>query len=630
MSRYSEEDITKIRDATDVLSLVREYAPDLRPKGRDYWACCPFHKEKSPSFKVDPHSGRWHCFGACGEGGDVFEFVMKTQNVTFPESVKFLAERAGIEIAVDPRAQAEAGKRKRLLAVCADTTDFYANYLHKSLANDAAEARAYLSRRGFSSETATQWKLGYAPGRGVLVQHLRSKGHRDDDMVVANVATSYRGARSGQGLNDRFFNRLIFPISDAQGQAIAFGGRVLDNSEPKYLNSSETPLFHKSRNLYGLDQAKRSMHAEKMVLVVEGYTDVIALYKAGFEYSVATLGTALTAQHVKILSRTVNRIVYIFDGDEAGMRAADKAAEHIDRSLSPEYSASPVNLDVVCLPQGSDPADLMESEAGQAQFKQLLKGAKPLIEFALDRRLARWDLSRPEERIKALNESTQVLAPLKGTMIASGYATYIADALSRAGGDITEAQVLEALEKARPLPKLPVTQEEQVEEDVHSPQGSTATDRTAAGDKLPQLSQAELIERELLAFMIVVPAAREYVLETQDGNPFTHPMYRAAYDMLCELQQSGENKLLSKLDEAMPGMAQLVTAYDFEDADEEVRAVADSFLYRLRESALMRKIRIIRNDLQKSDEQSEAHKVHLEALAKASQELHRIRARRFQ
>ena len=630
MSRYSEEDITKIRDATDALSLVREYAPDLRPKGRDYWACCPFHKEKSPSFKLDPHSGRWHCFGACSEGGDVFEFVMKTQNITFPESVKFLAERAGIEIAVDPRAQAEAGKRRRLLAVCADTTDFYAHYLHKSPASDAAAARAYLSRRGFSSEVASQWKLGYAPGRGALVQHLRSKGHHDNDMVVANVAMRTRG---GKGLNDRFFNRLVFPISDAQGQTIAFGGRVLDNSEPKYLNSSETPLFHKSRNLYGLDQAKRSMHAEKTVLVVEGYTDVIALYKAGFQHSVATLGTALTAQHVKILSRTVNRIVYIFDGDEAGLRAADKAAEHIDQSLSPEYSASPVNLDVVCLPQGSDPADLMESEAGQTQFKQLLKQAKPLIEFALDRRMGRWDLSRPEERIKALNDSVQVLAPLKGTIIASGYATYIADVLMRAGGDITEAQVLETLARARPLPKMPAAHE-QSEEDVRVPRGNAAASRATAVDKLPQLTQTELMERELLALMIVVPAAREYVLASQSDSPFTHPMYRAAYDKLCELQQMergvSKDKLLSELDAAIPGMAQLVKAYNFEDADDEVRTMADALLYRLRESALMRRIRIIRSDLQKSDEQSDAHKVHVQALAQASQELHRIRARRFQ
>ena len=614
MARFSEEDIAKIRDATDALALIREFAPDLRPKGRDYWACCPFHKEKSPSFKVDPHSGRWHCFGACSEGGDIFTFVMKTQNLSFPEAVQVLAERANIEIAVDPKAAAQAGRRKRLLAVCADTAEFYATYLRRSPEVDAAKAREYLSRRDFGSDIAAQWKLGYAVGRGVLVNHLRNKGHRDEDMVAANVAMH---GRSGRGLQDRFFSRLMFPIADAQGQVIAFGGRVLDDSEPKYLNSSETPLFNKSRNLYGLDQAKRSMHAEKTVLVVEGYTDVIALSKSGYEYCVATLGTALTSQHVKILSRTVNRIVYIFDGDEAGMRAADKAAEHIDRSLSPEFSASPVNLDVVCLPEGADPADLMDSADGRAQFAQLLESAKPLIEFALDRRLGKWDLSRPEERVKALNDSVVVLAPLKGSMIASGYAEYIADKLMRAGGDITEAQVLEALEKVRSLPSLPRA-------DFHAEGEGAGVDRLP--EEEAQLSPIEVIERELLALMILSSVAREHVFRSQEANPFSHPMYLAAYDRLRELAAAGNQKPLDALDESIPGMAQLVVAYKFEATD-EVCEIADSLLYRLREAALMRKIKIIRGDLQKDGENN---KTHLEALAKASQELHRIRAMRFQ
>ncbi|MCL2438095.1 MAG: DNA primase [Coriobacteriia bacterium] len=626
MVRYNETDINKIRDATDALALVREYAPDLRMKGREYWACCPFHKEKSPSFKVDPNSGRWHCFGACGEGGDVFSFVMKTQNLSFPEAVKLLADRAGIEIAIDPQAQKEAGRRKRLLAVCSDTVDFYATYLRRSPAADAAAARDYLSRRGFGSDIATQWKLGYAVGKGELVRHLRTKGHRDEDMVAANVAMH---SHYGKGLQDRFFKRLIFPISDAQGQAIAFGGRVLDNSEPKYINSSETPLFNKSRNLYGLDHAKRSMHTEKTVLVVEGYTDVIALSKAGFEYCVATLGTALTAQHVKILSRTVNRVVYIFDGDEAGMRAADKASEHIDRSLSPEYSASPVNLDVVCLPQGADPADLMESETGKAQFTQLLLEAKPLIEFALDRRLGRWDLSRPEERVKALNDSVIVLAPLKGSMLAGGYANYVADSLTRAGGDVTEAQVLEALEDARPSrPSSDQYGIAEAEQGLRFADTFSAGGNDAAGASgLSQLTPTELMERELLALMIVAPAARDYILQNQNLSPFTHPMYRAAYDKIAEFAHKEADYSVKLLDEDIPGMAQLVTAYDFEGSGESVRDLADSLLYRLRESALERKIRIIRSDLQRDNENS---KVYLEALTAASQELHQIREKRFQ
>jgi len=633
MARFSDEDISKIRDATDSLNLIREYAPDLRPKGRDYWACCPFHKEKSPSFKVDPHTGWWHCFGACSDGGDIFNFVMKTQNVSFPEAVNILADRAGIEVAVGPRAAAEAGRRKRLLAICSDTANFYTTYLMRSPENDAAQARDYLSKRHLGSEVATKWKLGYAPGRGALVNHLRKKGHSPKDMIAANVAMD---SRSGAGLKDRFFARLMFTICDAQGQAIAFGGRVLDNTDPKYINSSATPLFDKSRNLYGLDQAKKAMHSEKSVLVVEGYTDVIALHKSGYENSVATLGTALTAQHVKILSRTVNRIIYIFDGDEAGLRAADKAAEHIDKSLSADYSASPVNLDVVCLPQGLDPADLMDSKEGQAQFKQLLANAKPLIEFAIDRRLKHWDLQRPEERIKALNESVSVLAPLKGTILASDYANYIADALTRAGGDFTEAKVLEALEKVRAVPQSNLAPEYEGPLDhggeTPSEGAAASATRVSSLDKLPDLSPAELTERELLAFIIMVPAARDYLFAQQIDNPFSHPMYRAVFESLQHLIQAGarQENLVSKLDESVPGVAQLVVAYNFEGQDNggnaSVKETTDGLLFRLRESALERTIRIIRSDLQKGGEES---KDHLQALVEASMELRDLRNRRY-
>jgi DNA primase len=493
--------------------------------------------------------------------------------------------------------------------------------LRRSLAGDASAARDYLSRRGFGSDTALKWTIGYARGNGELVNYLRSKGHRDEDMIAANVAQqSYRG----RGLQDRFFKRLIFPIANAQGQTIAFGGRVLDNSEPKYINSSETTLFHKSRNLYGLDQAKKSMHAEKVVIVVEGYTDVIALSKAGFEYCVATLGTALTAQHVNILSRTVDRIVYVFDGDEAGIRAADRASEHIGKSLSPEFSASPVNLDVVCLPQGADPADLMESEEGRENFTSLLKEAKPLIEFALDRRLEKWDLARPEERVKALNDSVQVLAPLKGSMLAAGYANYIADSLTRSGGDITEGQVLEVLDQlnySRPAAGQGGSSEE----------GQSAVQQADSNESslenLPQLSQGELAERELLALLLSSPLARDYALPSQETNPFTHPLYRAAFDELKKSTAKGVPCELRLLDEIVPGVAQLSEAYNFEGAAEDVRDLVDSLLYRLREAALERKIRIIRSDLQGDNENSKSH---LEALTAAIQELHRIRERRFQ
>ena len=616
--RFSEEDIAKVKEATDLSALIRPHA-DLRQKGRDLWACCPFHKEKTPSFKVDPDTGFWHCFG-CGEGGDAFGFVMRTEGMSFPEAVGFLADKANIEIRKDPRAAAAAGQRQRLYAICADTADFYMNYLHKSTDHSASAARDYLSRRGFGSAVALQWKLGFAPGNQALVQYLRMRKHRDDDMILANVAI-----RKGRELRDRFYQRIIFPIADIQGRTIAFGGRVITDKEPKYLNSSETPLFHKRRNLYGIDQAKPSMHEHRLVLVTEGYTDVIALHKAGHSYSVATLGTALTAQHVKMLSRTVNRIVYVFDGDEAGMRAADRAAQHIDRSLSPEFASSPVRLDVVCLPRGADPADLMESDEGQQQFTQMLETSTPLIEFAINRRLEKWDLSRPEERQRALNDSLDVIVPLKGTMLASHYAQQIADRLSSSGGDISEKQVLDVLEQARDRAAIG---DDDAAEQSRPETGDKSVRVIKDAESVSSLSATELIERELLALMIVSSGARNYVLESQKRTPFSHPMYLAAYEHMTRLTDAERSHvdITARLDDVIPGVAQLASAYYFEDTGENTRALADSLLFRLRESALERKIRLIRSDLQKGD----SAKALLEELARVSHELHQIRAQRFQ
>ncbi|MCL2525937.1 MAG: DNA primase [Coriobacteriia bacterium] len=630
MARYSDEDIIRIREATNALDLVREYAPDLKPKGRDYWACCPFHSEKSPSFKVDPHTGRWHCFGACSEGGDVFSFVQKTQNLSFPEAVEFLAQRAGIEIAVDPQAKAAAARRKRLLAVCADTADFYATYLRRSPTEDAKVARNYLTRRSMGSEVAAAWKLGFAPGGGALIAHLRSKGHRDEDMIAANVASPSR--YGNKDLRDFFFNRLIFPISDVQGQVIAFGGRVLDNSEPKYINSSATSLFDKSRNLYGIDHARAGIHAHKMVLVVEGYTDVIALHQAGYNNSVAILGTSLTSQHVKILSRTASRIIYILDGDNSGKQAAARAVQYVDSALSPEYSATPVNLDVISLPEGADPADMMAHAEGKRQFEALLERTQPLVEFAIDLKLDDWDLARPEARMQALHAALPILAPLKGTLIVGSYANYLADRLTRAGGNFTEEVVLEALEKIK-APATPRAQGSSQTSAAHQqapayegPIDFEAADEGAGVDVLPQLSQTELDERELLALMIVQPSARELIFETQTDCPFTHPMYRAIYEQMEESIAKGQPIEVAALDESIPGVAQLIAAYNFEDSDVAARELAGNLLYRLRESALERKIRIIRSDLQRD----ESNKTLVEALTQASRELHGIRARRFE
>lgn len=426
---FSDEDIRKVREANDLVELFAERSV-MRQRGKDFWCCCPFHREKTPSCKVDSVSQTWHCFG-CGEGGDIISYVRKLDDVDFVDAVRFLARRANIELTESAQATKAHSLKARLKAVCAETASYYHMLLMRSSDEGAASARAYLSGRDLGGSVPTSWNLGYAPGRRQLVTHLRSLGYTDKEMIDANVAV-----RGSQGVNDRFFNRVMFPINDVRGDCIAFGGRVIGKGEPKYLNTGDTPIFHKSEVLFALDKAKARMTSTGDAIVVEGYTDVIALHESGFTNVVATLGTSLTRQHIRLLSHHAkSRIIYLFDGDEAGQRAADRALQFIDSSITPEAGVSRVDLCAVTLPDNLDPAEFIAAKGPEA-FKQVLEGAIPLIRFGIDRRLARFDLSTPEGRARATNEALAVLAPIKDSLLAKDYAVYIASRVHSREQDI--------------------------------------------------------------------------------------------------------------------------------------------------------------------------------------------------
>lgn len=426
---FSDEDIRKVREANDLVELFAERSV-MRQRGKDFWCCCPFHQEKTPSCKVDSVSQTWHCFG-CGEGGDIISYVRKLDDVDFVDAVRFLARRANIELTESAQATKTHSLKARLKAVCAETASYYHMLLMRSSDEGAASARAYLSGRDLGGSVPTSWNLGYAPGRRQLVTHLRSLGYTDKEMIDANVAV-----RGSQGVNDRFFNRVMFPINDVRGDCIAFGGRVIGKGEPKYLNTGDTPIFHKSEVLFALDKAKARMTSTGDAIVVEGYTDVIALHESGFTNVVATLGTSLTRQHIRLLSHHAkSRIIYLFDGDEAGQRAADRALQFIDSSITPEAGVSRVDLCAVTLPDNLDPAEFIAAKGSEA-FKQVLEGAIPLIRFGIDRRLARFDLSTPEGRARATNEALAVLAPIKDSLLAKDYAVYIASRVHSREQDI--------------------------------------------------------------------------------------------------------------------------------------------------------------------------------------------------
>ena len=324
----SDEDKERVRQATDFVQLVSETV-ELRQRGQEFWGCCPFHGEKTPSFKVNPATGLWHCFG-CGEGGDVFSYVQRRENLEFPDAIRYLADRAGIELA-EERGGQRGPRKTRLMEALGEAESYSHLMLMRGRGEGPDSARRYLSGRGFGSDVCRRWGLGYAPGHGQLVAQLRAKGFSAAELVSADLAYE----RSGR-LTDRFYDRVMFPIHDEMGRAIAFGGRVLGAKREgvaKYVNTRDTAAFNKGKHLFAYDRAKESMAATGEAIVCEGYTDVIAMHEAGFTNTVAALGTAFRLDHVRLMERQrVSKIICMFDGDAAGQRAAERAVRYIDKT----------------------------------------------------------------------------------------------------------------------------------------------------------------------------------------------------------------------------------------------------------------------------------------------------------
>lgn len=438
----SEEDKNKVRDATDLVALVQETV-ELKPRGsNDLWGCCPFHGEKTPSFHVIPATQVWHCFG-CGEGGDAFTYVMKREGLSFPESIRYLADRVGIELADDPSFKRTGTKRNRLVEVCEETSQFYHTLLMRG---KDARGRDYCKERALDGATCKKYRLGFAPGRGMLVRHLGSKGFTPQEMIDANVAFRSRNG----GLVDRFFDRVMFPIFDEQGRCIAFGGRALDKEKTnaKYLNTSETPIFHKGKNLYGFNWAKNHIVTENEVVVVEGYISAMSCWKAGIENIVAVLGTALTENHVKTLTRFTKKIIYMFDGDAAGQKAARRAIQFIEKD--------DIDLRCVILPDGMDPDDFVRARGVDA-LRELLASSIPLMDFVFGKLEEESDISTPGGRAKAMREALELIYPLRASYMIDGYYMQIADRLgldvemirSNAGKVFREVQQREEANRRR-------------------------------------------------------------------------------------------------------------------------------------------------------------------------------------
>ncbi|MBI5209451.1 MAG: DNA primase [Elusimicrobia bacterium] len=361
------ETLDAIRDRVDLAELVREYVPRLRRAGRAWTAHCPFHRERTPSFHVNPERQTFHCYG-CEARGDAFEFVMKMENLTFYEAVERLAERTGVKLAKrESELTPSDRERLRIREVLALAEGFYHDALLRS--SEAAPAREYLKRRGVSAESVAAFKLGYAPRQSQsFLREAQRKGFDASVLVRGGIASS----RDGAPPRDFFYGRVLYPIHDAKGQVTAFGGRALDDSHPKYLNSSESPVFSKSRTLFGLYQGLPVIRKSRCAVLVEGYMDVIACHQFGVVEALAPLGTALTPEHAVLLSRYASKVAVVFDADAAGLSAAVRGAETLLQAG--------LEVRVATVPEGKDPDELLQ-RSGVEPFKKCLAEAPDLVEF---------------------------------------------------------------------------------------------------------------------------------------------------------------------------------------------------------------------------------------------------------
>lgn len=407
MGRINREVIEEVRTSANIVDVVGSYVA-LRKRGKNYLGLCPFHSEKEPSFTVSNEKQIFHCFG-CGASGSVFDFVMRTRNLTFAEAVRELANRFGIPLPQE-KETAQAKKIREMAEQLRQINGMAAKYFNRNLLNrnSGKIAREYLQSRGIGEETIQDFQLGYAPKSWDGLKRFLTR--EKVDLKVA-VQAGLLVPKSGGDSYDRFRNRLMFPIKDMRGRTVGFGGRALDDSMPKYLNSPETLIFHKGRTLYGLATAREACRQNNETLVVEGYFDLLALYNKSIHQVVAPLGTALTLHHVRMLSRLAPQAVLVFDGDEAGMRAALRSLEFFLREKLP--------VRFLPLPEGMDPDDFINKE-GKEPFMQLLSEAKPLMEVFLEQSLSSYDGS-VEGRLKVVRAVTPMLRLIDSPVAQEGY-----------------------------------------------------------------------------------------------------------------------------------------------------------------------------------------------------------------
>lgn len=406
-----ESFIQELKMRNDITEVVSSYV-NLKRRGRNMVGLCPFHGEKTPSFNIYTENGSFYCFG-CGAGGDVITFIMKIENLDYIDAVKFLAQRAGLSMPENTYDDSMANLRNRIYEINRQAARYYFKMLHTS---EGINAMNYLRGRALTEKTIRHFGLGFAPAqRYSLCRHLKELGFKESEIVAANLA--YK-SKNGYGIYDRFSNRVMFPIIDLRGNVIAFGGRIMTDEKPKYLNTSDTPVFKKSANLFSLNNAKNT--GERTLILCEGYMDVIAVNQAGFENAVATLGTALTTEQAMLMKRYADEVVICYDADEAGQKATARAIQ-ILRNAG-------LLIRVLTVPDGKDPDEFIRNKGadGPAAFGNILEKSGNDVEYRFAKLKGLYDLSTSEGKIAYLNETVKILSSLDNSIEQDVYTARLA------------------------------------------------------------------------------------------------------------------------------------------------------------------------------------------------------------
>jgi DNA primase len=575
--RIRDEDVQYIRERAPIDEVVADYVQLKNAGGGQKKGLCPFHDEKSPSFHVTPSKGYFHCFG-CQTGGDAITFLMKIDHLSFTETIERLADRMGYTLRYDESfsgSKAPVGNRSRLIAAHAAAAKFYQNLLNTS--PDAAFGRELLTKRGFDRAACESFGVGYAPNSwDAMTKELREQGFTIEELELAGL--SKMGER---GPIDKFRNRLMWPIKDISGDVVGFGARKLASDEedqgPKYLNTSETPIYKKSQVLYGLDIAKKEIAKKRQVVVVEGYTDVMACHLAGITTAVATCGTAFGPDHIRIIRRLLmdddafrGEVIFTFDGDAAGQKAAMRAFNEDQKFVTQTF--------VAVEPEGLDPCDLRQNK-GDLALRDLIARRIPLFEFAIKTELNLHNLNTAEGRVNALNATAPLVSQIRDKSLRPEYARLLAGWLGVEVEIVTRA----VSQGARNF----------------SPNQDVAPSESAENSWRPDpLEPRLLLEREVLKVKVQHPKLITTWSTIEDGA-FTHPAYRS---LVSAINAITAEHLLTPDDFSEPEIKALFTELSVEpirvDGEITDRLVA-SIVARLREVGISRSIAELKSRLQR-------------------------------